>query len=147
MRRIKKDKFNQESVFIITIINRVEELKKIEIYLSILEEKMSENIDDDTFKRWMLMTDNTLLSDLIYMKENINEGAFSLKTAEDERLLGSGWLKIENITAPTSLEEFKEDTTMYQYTLTAKMFCEIIFNKKIPKGVRSVGKIGFIINN
>lgn len=39
------------------------------------------------------------------------------------------------------------NNTKYQYTLTAKNFCEIIFSKQIPKGIRGVGEIGYMINN
>ena len=46
-----KEKFNREGVFVLNIINRIEENDKIDFLLRLLESKLDGEIDDTTYRR------------------------------------------------------------------------------------------------
>ena len=48
-----KEKFNREGVFVLNIINRIEENDKIDFLLRLLESKLDGEIDDTTYRRLM----------------------------------------------------------------------------------------------
>ena len=73
MKLLGKEKFNKESVFVLNVINRIEENEKIPLFLKILNAKMDGFIDDNEYHRLMILTDRTLYSDLLYLKDNITE--------------------------------------------------------------------------
>ena len=62
--KIGKEKLNKDSVFILGLLNKIEELSKIDILLALFEAKMDEVIEDDTYRRLSLMVDRTLFADL-----------------------------------------------------------------------------------
>lgn len=57
IQKITRKRFNKDSVFILDVINKVEDLEKI---------------DDDRFRRYVIMTVNTMLQDLKYMSNCIS---------------------------------------------------------------------------
>ena len=49
MKLLGKEKFNKESVFVLNVINRIEENEKIPLFLKILDAKMDGFIDDNEY--------------------------------------------------------------------------------------------------
>ena len=83
MKLLGKEKFNKESVFVLNVINRIEENEKIPLFLRILNAKMDGFIDDNEYHRLMILTDRTLYSDLLYLKDNITEDPVKLNSDSD----------------------------------------------------------------
>lgn len=126
LKKISKKKFNKETAFILDVISRVEDLSKIDILNLLWEAKMDEKIDDDKFRRYVIMTANTMLQDLQYMANNISNDDFYISSMEEEGLVCQGWiiyagLGIGSVTEPGG--------NLYEYTNAAKEFCECIWNK------------------
>lgn len=71
MKLLGKEKFNKESVFVLNVINRIKENEKIYLFLQLLAAKMEGIIDDNEYHRLMILTDRTLYSDLLYLKDII----------------------------------------------------------------------------
>lgn len=92
MKLLGKEKFNKESVFVLNVINRIEENEKIPLFLKILDAKMDGFIDDNEYHRLMILTDRTLYSDLLYLKDNITEDPVKLNSDSDYGLASSGLL-------------------------------------------------------
>ena len=92
MKLLGKEKFNKESVFVLNVINRIEENEKIPLFLKILNAKMDGFIDDNEYHRLMILTDRTLYSDLLYLKDNITEDPVKLNSDSDYGLASSGLL-------------------------------------------------------
>ena len=87
MKLLGKEKLNKESVFVLNVINRIEENEKIPLFLKILNAKMDGFIDDNEYHRLMILTDRTLYSDLLYLKDNITEDPVKLNSDSDYGLL------------------------------------------------------------
>lgn len=83
MKLLSKEKFNKESVFVLNVINRIEENEKIDFFVKILNAKMDGIIDDNEYHRLMILTDRTMYSDLLYMKENITDDPVKLSSEAD----------------------------------------------------------------
>ena len=92
IRMLGRDKFNKESVIVLNIINRIEEEDKLPFLLKILEAKMDGIIDDNEYRRLMVLTDRTLYSDLLYLKDNITADPIMLRCDSDYGLVASGLL-------------------------------------------------------
>ncbi len=124
--KIGKKKFNKESVFVLNVINRIEELNKLEVFLKILEARLVDKISDEDFHRYTMMVDNTPLSDINYMKNNLKNDSFFLETIQDESLLNYGWLKYigDSWLEP---EDQRDSACLYSYSLLAKDFCKKVF--------------------
>ena len=103
MKLLGKEKFNKESVFVLNVINRIEENEKIPLFLRILDAKMDGFIDDNEYHRLMILTDRTLYSDLLYLKDNITEDPVKLNSDSDYGLASSGLLVILSILVDTFL--------------------------------------------
>ena len=69
--RVGKKSLNKDSVFILGVLNKIEELSKIDILVRLFEAKMDEEIDDQTYRRMMLQVDRTMYSDILFLKDNI----------------------------------------------------------------------------
>lgn len=121
-----KEKFNRESVFVLNVINRIEENEKIPLFLMILNAKMDGFIDDNEYHRLMILTDRTLYSDLLYLKDNITEDPVKLNSDSDYGLASSGLL----VTAGNKWVEGMDDAdngVRFNYTLAAKKMAYIFF--------------------
>lgn len=121
LKKMGKKSLNKDSVFVLGILNRNEELSKIDIFIRLLEAK----IDDQMYHRLMLQVDRTMFLDILYLKENIGDEDIKIMTVEQENLLAMGWLIFVGIGWGTATEEGEN---IYKYTQTAKKFCEIVFN-------------------
>ena len=126
MKLLGKESFNKESVFVLNIINRIEENEKIPLFLKLLSAKMDGIIDDNEYHRLMILTDRTLYSDLLYLKNNITENPVKLDTDFDYGLASSGLL----VTAGNEWVEgmdVADNGVRFNYTYAAKKMAYIFF--------------------
>lgn len=126
MKLLGKEKFNKESVFVLNVINRIEENEKIDLFLRLLSAKMEGTIDDNEYHRLMILTDRTLYSDLLYLKDNITSDPVKLSSDEDYGLVASGLL----VTAGNDWVEdmdVADNGVRFNYTFAAKRMAFIFF--------------------
>lgn len=123
-KKIGKKSLNEENIFVLGVLNRNEELSKIDIFVKLFEAKLYEKIDDLTYRRLMLQVDRTIFSDILYLRDNICEGEVKITSAAEENLLAMGWLTFAGIGWGTATEA---GGNVYAYTQTAKLFCKVVF--------------------
>ena len=121
--KIGKEKLNKDSVFILGLLNKIEELSKIDILLALFEAKMDEVIEDDTYRRLSLMVDRTLFADLTYLQSNITDKYIVIDNDHEQGLLANGWLYYVGMSLGTATEDSHQ---LYKYANFAKKFCDII---------------------
>ena len=126
--RVGKKSLNKDSVFIPGVLNKIEELSKIDILVRLFEAKMDEEIDDQTYRRMMLQVDRTMYSDILFLKDNICDDLIKIASVEEENLLATGWLIFAGIGIGTATEE---GGNLYSYTQTAKQFCNVVFQSDL----------------
>ena len=139
LKLVTKERFNKESVYILEVINRIEDLEKIDILVRLLELKMDETITDAEYRRMMIMTASTMKEDLDYLRLNITNDSFVIKSVQEEGLLLSGWIIYEGMTWGTAEND---SGNLYRYTAMAKRYCEIVFGVT-ASGSNSNGPIKF----
>ena len=121
--KVGKPGLNKDSVFILGVLNKIEELSKIKILLTLFETKMDGLIDDETYRRLMLLVDRTMYSDLLYLRANITDDPIVIENDAEQGLLANGWLCYYGQTIGTATEDSQ---LVYTYTNVAKKFCELI---------------------
>lgn len=121
--KVGKPGLNKDSVFILGVLNKIEELSKIKILLTLFEAKMDGLIDDETYRRLMLLVDRTMYSDLLYLKANITDDPIVIENDAEQGLLANGWLYYYGQTWGTATEDSQ---LIYNYTNIAKQFCQLI---------------------
>lgn len=121
--KVGKPGLNKDSVFILGVLNKIEELSKIKILLTLFEAKMDGLIDDETYRRIMLLVDRTMYSDLLYLKANITDDPIVIENDAEQGLLANGWLYYYGQTWGTATEDSQ---LVYNYTNIAKQFCQLI---------------------
>lgn len=124
-----KEKFNKECVFVLNVINRIEENEKIPLFLKLLSAKMDGIIDDNEYHRLMILTDRTLYSDLLYLEDNITADPIKLNTDSDYGMVSSGLL----VTAGNEWTDDMDDAdngVRFNYTHAAKKMAYIFFGVK-----------------
>lgn len=121
--KVGKPGLNKDSVFILGVLNKIEELSKIKILLTLFEAKMDGLIDDETYRRFMLLVDRTMYSDLLYLKANITDDPIVIENDAEQGLLANGWLYYYGQTWGTATEDSQ---LVYNYTNSAKQFCRLI---------------------
>ena len=126
--KVGKKSLNKDSVFILGVLNKIEELSKIDILVRLFEAKMDEEIDDQTYRRMMLQVDRTMYSDILFLKDNICDDLIKIASVEEENLLATGWLICAGIGIGTATEE---GGNLYSYTQTAKQFCNVVFQSNL----------------
>ena len=126
--KVGKKSLNKDSVFILGVLNKIEELSKIDILVRLFEAKMDEEIDDQTYRRMMLQVDRTMYSDILFLKDNICDDLIKIASVEEENLLATGWLIFAGIGIGTATEE---GGNLYAYTQTAKQFCNVVFQSNL----------------
>ena len=145
VKRVGKEALNKDSVFILGVLNKIEELSKIDILIRLFEAKMDEEIDDQTYRRMMLQVDRTMFSDILFLRDNICDGEIKITSVETENLLATGWLIFAGIGIGSATED---GGNLYSYTHTAKQFCNIVFqsNFEINDKINpAVGTLSFDI--
>lgn len=125
MKKISKKKFNKESAFILDVISRVEDLEKIDIFSLLWEAKIDGKIDEDKFRRYVIMTASTMLQDIKYMPKHIVNNTFYITQMEEEGLLAQGWIIYAGLAWGTAEEE---GGNVYEYTSFAKEYCQCVWN-------------------
>ena len=126
--KVGEKSLNKDSVFILGVLNKIEELSKIDILVRLFEAKMDEEIDDQTYRRMMLQVDRTMYSDILFLKDNICDDLIKIASVEEENLLATGWLIFAGIGIGTATEE---GGNLYSYTQTAKQFCNVVFQSDL----------------
>lgn len=126
--KVGKKSLSKDSVFILGVLNKIEELSKIDILVRLFEAKMDEEIDDQTYRRMMLQVDRTMYSDILFLKDNICDDLIKIASVEEENLLATGWLIFAGIGIGTATEE---GGNLYSYTQTAKQFCNVVFQSDL----------------
>lgn len=129
--RVDQQSRDSETLFILGVINKIEEIEKIDIMLALFKAKLYDDINDATYRRLIVMAGNTLYSDLCYMKDNITQDNFSIKDYEQDGLLGSGWIR----TVGQGFDAIgdTESDNLFAYNEIAKCFCNIVFQSKIEE--------------
>lgn len=126
MKLLGKEKFNKESVFVLNVINRIEENEKIELFLRLLSAKMEGILDDNEYHRLMILTDRTLYSDLLYLKDNITNDPIKLSSDEDYGLIASGLLVIAGNNWVEDMDG-SDNGVRFNYTFAAKKMAFVFF--------------------
>lgn len=121
--KVGKPGLNKDSVFILGVLNKIEEVSKIKILLALFEAKMDEVINDETYRRLMLLVDRTMYSDLMYLKTNVTDTPIVIENDAEQGLLANGWLYYYGQTWGTSTEDGQ---FLYNYTNIAKRFCQLV---------------------
>ena len=88
-------------------------------------------IDDDEYRRLMILTDRTLYNDLLYLKNNITEDPVKLSSDSDYGLVASGLL----VSAGNEWREGMDETdsgARFNYTFAAKKLAHIFFGVECP---------------
>lgn len=129
-----------ESLFILNVLNKIEDINKIDMTVRLLEAKLDGRIDDNTYRRLVIMTGDTLYSDLCYMKDDINHDNFTLKNEPQEGLLGSGWIR--PLGPGWGSSEESESKNLFAYNVFAKCFCQIVFDSDIE--IKPPSDVGMI---
>ncbi len=125
IKKISKKKFNKECAFILDVISRVEDLEKIDIFSLLWEAKIDGKIDEDKFRRYVIMTASTMLQDLKYMSKHIMNDTFHITQMEEEGLLAQEWIIYAGLAWETDEEE---GGNVYEYTSVAKEYCQCVWN-------------------
>lgn len=125
-----REMWEEEAVFTLSILNRSEEMSKINIFVRLFAAKVNGEVDDIGYRRFMRLADRTLYSDIIFVRGNICHGELSLSTDQLQSLSADGWLKYAGMTL-LSFEKAETDSNAYEYTTLAKQFCKIVFNTDI----------------
>lgn len=121
--KVGKASLNRDSVFILGVLNRIEELSKIDILVALFEAKVNGAIDDETYRRLSLLVDRTMFSDLLYLKANITDDPIVITNDAEQGLLTNGWLYYLGQTFGSAAEDGHQ---VYSYTNIAKRFCTLI---------------------
>lgn len=125
IRLVSKDQYNKDSVYILEMINRIEDIEKVDVLLKLFELRMTEVLTDGEFRRMSLMVASTMKEDLNYMVRHITNDSFEILTIQEEGLLLAGWLIYDGMSIGTSE---KEGGNLYRYTALAKRFCKDVWN-------------------
>lgn len=119
--KVGKKTLNEDSVFILGVLNKIEELSKIDIFVKLFALKMDGVIDDPTYRRMMLQVERTMYSDILFLSDKICNNSVEVTSVEVESLLAAGWLIFAG---------FGEGgVNLYSYTQTAKQFCKIVYKR------------------
>ena len=128
VKRAGKESLNKDSVFIFQIINSVEELEKLDIFVKLFKARIYDSITENTYRRMMIQVNRTMYSDILFLRDNISEASTKIDSVEKENLLAMGWLRLKGFAATIFGEEGNDKgTDLYFYTDLAKEFCRIVF--------------------
>ena len=125
-RQLGKEKFNREGAFTLNVLLKIEEKEKVPFLLKLLAAKMSGQIDDDEYRRLMILAHRTLYSDLLYLKDHVTADPVALENEADYGLAASGLL----VTAGNDIGTFddvEENSMRFNYTISAKKLAHILF--------------------
>lgn len=84
-------------MFVLNIINRIEENDKIDFLLRLLEGILDGEIDDITYRRLMVPVHRTLYSDLLYLKDHVTKKPIEIGGREEFGLAASGLISSDGL--------------------------------------------------
>lgn len=119
---VSKGQYNKDSVYIPEMINRIEDIEKIDVLLRLFKLRMTEALTDGEFRRMSLMAASTMKEDLTYLTRHITNDSFEISTIQEEGLLLAGWLIYDGMSVGTTE---KEGENIYRYTAHAKKILQI----------------------
>lgn len=130
MKTLGREKFNRESVFILNVINRIEEEDKFPLLIKLLDARTAGILTSDEYRRLTVLVDRTFYSDLLYLEHNITADPVALHTDSDYGLVASGLL----VTAGndwgddlTSEDDPNDTGIRFNYTSSAKKLAQVLF--------------------
>ena len=126
VRKLGKEKFNREGVFILNVLNRIEENEKIDFMLRLLERRLDETLDDTTYRRLMVLIDRTLYTDLLYLKDHVTDRPIEISEAEEFGLVSSGLISSDGLGWVSDAAE-QPTVLLFRYTPAAQQLAEILF--------------------
>lgn len=126
VRELGKEKFNREGVFILNVLNRIEENEKIDFMLRLLERRLDETLDDTTYRRLMVLIDRTLYTDLLYLKDHVTDRPNEISEAEEFGLVSSGLISSDGLGWVSDTAE-QPTVLLFRYTPAAQQLAEILF--------------------
>lgn len=126
VRELGKEKFNREGVFILNVLNRIEENEKIDFMLRLLERRLDETLDDTTYRRLMVLIDRTLYTDLLYLKDHVTDRPIEISEAEEFGLVSSGLISSDGLGWVSDAAE-QPTVLLFRYTPAAQQLTEILF--------------------
>ena len=126
VRELGKEKFNREGVFILNVLNRIEENEKIDFMLRLLERRLDETLDDTTYRRLMVLIDRTLYTDLLYLKDHVTDRPIEISEAEEFGLVSSGLISSDGLGWVSDTAE-QPTVLLFRYTPAAQQLTVILF--------------------
>ena len=126
IKKLSSKEVNRNSVFVLNVINIIEEESKIPLLVSLFRAELFGLINDEQYRRLTIMVDRTLHSDLDYLQAHLTHDEFHIKNDAEQGLLSNGWLKYAGQEF-SSIEKANDSDNdeLYIYTDLAKCFCEI----------------------
>lgn len=142
IKKLGRERFNQESVFILNVINRIEEEDKLPFLVKLLEAQTDGAIDLGEYRRLTVLVDRTLYNDLVYLEHSITADPVWLRTDSDFGLAASGLLVTagNEWVTDTEDEECLGDTGVrFNYTLAAKKLAWILYGVQCDSTPSNMG--------
>lgn len=130
MEKLGHERFQRESVFILNVINRIEEEDKLPLLAKILDACTEGVIPLAEFRRLTMLIDRTLYNDLEYLGQHITADPVVLRTDSDYGLVASGLLVTagNEVIADFGSDDDPSDTGIrFNYTTAAKKLASILY--------------------
>ncbi len=149
MKMLGHEHFQRESVFILNVINRIEEEDKLPLLAKILDACTEGVITLSEFRRLTMLIDQTLYSDLEYLGQHITADPVALCTDSDYGLAASGLLVTagNEFIADLGSDNDSSDTGIrFNYTTAAKKLASILYgaNCKMTPSNKGVGSLRIV---
>lgn len=128
IKKLGSEAINKENIFILNVINRIEDEEKLDFLVKLCAARLDTKIDDDyEYRRLVIMVDRTMFSDLIYLEENITTEPIALSHPSEDGLVASGLLTVKGNELLTEITD--DDTGIrFAYSPDAHKLAEILFH-------------------
>lgn len=128
IKKLGSKAINKENIFILNVINRIEDEDKLDFLVKLFAARLDTEIDDDCeYRRLVIMVDRTMFADLIYLKENITTEPIALSHPSEYGLAASGLLTVKGSEFVTEITA--NDTGIrFAYSPDAHRLAEVLFN-------------------
>lgn len=126
LKAVTKKSVNEDNLFILNVLNRIENDKKIDIIVRILETRMDNKIDKTTYERLVIMIDRTLYQDIVVLIQLKNNECEYITPVEKMALEKNGWINFVGMSW-SELGGDKEalDSRGYRLSEIAEVFLDI----------------------
>lgn len=115
---IEKLTSQREHVFLLNVLNKIEEEEKLDILASVFAARVSGVLDHKSYRRLALMVESSMYDDLNFLIKRHGDGPVELEDAEAIGLLSEGWLQYGGQTWGTTENE---GTHVYDFTEMAAL--------------------------